>query len=286
MAFDPSDDPDEDIDDSGAPGVDGLPDDIAGRLTYTPDSEDDDFDKSQQLLGSKGSETQQHLAAIQAARAKIDNWLSTFHGAEPKSVDNLRQQVAGGKISNADYYAMTGRVYSGDSATRDARGNITGYTFPDGSGSVLGGPSGTPGLDAFHEMNPDVPSSPGFSFLPDSPTSVPALPGSVVARVDSPTPGHAMAADTLTYDTRLQAPTGDTIQGPTSNGTQSSLSSNNRLAGAAWTSAQRTANASLRSDYKAAGLPDPTIPASVLRFPGQGASVVPGNRGAQPWQNR
>jgi hypothetical protein len=202
MDFDPSED-----DDSGAPDS-GLPDDIAGRLTYTPEAEDDDFDESQKLLGSPGTEAQQHLAAVQAAQAKIKNWLSTFHGAEPEGGGRLRQQVDGGKISGADYYAMTGRIYSGgsgDTPTRDARGNITGYTAADGSGSPLGGPSDTPGLDAFHAMNPDASSSPGFSFMPDGSSPTP-LPGSVaatvggapggVSRTVAPAPGMVFAGST------------------------------------------------------------------------------------------
>lgn len=160
-----------------APGVHDVPEDV---LTSTPDApQPDSFDESQAYLHGQGSENQRRLSEVQAAQDKIHKWLTTFHGAEPTSAENLRQQVTSGKISSSDYFAMTGRIYAGgtgDVASRDARGNITGYTSPDGSGRALGGPSDTPGLDAFHAMNPDVPSNPGFSFMPDDPTP---LPGSV-----------------------------------------------------------------------------------------------------------
>lgn len=270
-----------------APGPHDVPEEV---LTYTPPEESNDFDTSQAFLHGEGSENQKHLAAIQrehaAAQARFEKLLSTWHGIEPENVGDLRKQVDRGEISGSDYYAMTGRIYAGgtgDTATRDARGNITGYTSRDGSGSALGGPSSTPGLDAFHEMNPDAPSSPGFSFIPDS-SSPSSLPGSVAAHVGAPAPGRAMAVDTLTYDTRLQAPTMGTITGPRPDGTRQSLSNNDRLAEAAWSRNQQTANASLRANFKAAGLPDPTIPASVLRSAGGGTSVTPGNVGAQAWK--
>lgn len=263
-----------------APGLHDVPESV---LTYDPakDEMPDTFDESQRFLHGGGSPEQEHLAALQASEDKIRNWVSMFHGPEPKNLPSLRSQVDGGKISGADYFATTGRIYAGgtgDRATRDQNGNITGYTSPDGSGSALGGPSGTPGLDAFHAMNPDVPSSPGFSFLPDSPTP---LPGSVAAAVGQPSDGLASAVDTLTTDTRLQTPTAMSVAGPMADGTRRSVSSNNQAGVASWQAGQRTANAAVRSNFKAAGLPDPTIGASVLNVPGGGTAVVPGNLGAQ-----
>lgn len=260
-----------------APGAHDIPESV---LSYNPGSAAGDFDEMQAFDAGQGSEDQARLAAVQASEDKIRNWLSTFHGPEPQNLDSLRAQVGGGKISGADYFAATGRIYAGgtgDVVQRDANGNITGYTSPDGSGSALGGPSGTPGLDAFHAMNPDDPSSPGFSFLPDSP---PPIPGSVAATVGAPAPGTAMAVDTLSTDTRLQAPTALSVAGPGADGTRRSVSNNNMLGVAAWGKEQAAANASVRSNFKAAGLPDPTIGASVLNVPGGGTAVTPGNLGA------
>ena len=269
-----------------APG----PHDIPESVLYSPPPTSysgEDFNKSQAFLYGEGSEEQARLAAVQAAQDKIQRWLSTFHGAEPADLGRLRQQVAGGKMSGSDYYAMTGRIYAGgtgDTPTRDARGNITGYTAPDGSGSALGGPSATPGLDAFHEMNPGAPSSPGLSFSDDR--SGPPLPGSVAAHVGAPTPGMAMAADTLTFDTRLQTPTRQSVQGAKSDGSTRSLSSNNRLAAAASQAGTKTANAAIRANFKAAGLPDPAIAPNTLNLPGGGSITTPGNLGAKPWPKR
>lgn len=257
----------------GSDAVANLPSSIADTMTYVP--EEDEFDKSQRFLHGQGSEDQKRIAEVQAAQDRLSKLLSMYHGDEPKNAGGLRSQVDRGEISPSDYFAMTGRIYAGgtgDTAQRDARGNITGYTSPDGSGSALGGPSATPGLDAFHEMNPDAPSSPGFSFMPEPSMSV---PHSVAAHVGAPLPGLASAVDTLTLDTRLQAPTAQSIHGsPTrfASPRPGEVTAQKEL---------EKAGATLRAQYKAAGLPDPTIRASVIKTPG-GSLVAQGNMGARP----
>lgn len=277
-----------------APGVHDVPEDV---LTSYPDAPlPDSFDDSQAYLHGQGSDAQKRLSEVQAAQDKIQRWLTTFHGSEPKTSGNLRQQVASGKISGSDYFAMTGRIYAGgtgDTAIRDTQGRITGYASPGstsatpglddfhamqgtplGTNSSLSDASGTPGLDALHAMQGES----RFSPLPASPTP---LPGSVAARVGPVSPGLAMAADTLRYDTRLQAPTAASINGPTPDGTRRNQTGNDRMAEAAWKTGQGQANAAVRANFRAAGLPDPTISASVLNT-GGGTSVVPGNWGARP----
>jgi len=272
-----------------APGLHDVPESVLSSPadSYYPGA---DFDRSQAFLHGEGTEEQAHLAAVQAAHDKIQRWLATFHGAEPMDAAKLQQQVANGKISAADYFAQTGRVYSGgDVAQRGERGNITGYTSPDGSGTALGGGSATPGLDSLHAMQ----DGPGFSPVADSPLS---MPPSVSAHVGAPSPGLASAVDTLTYDTRLQAPTRASVQGPASSGNTRSLSANDRSAAASFKANQELANASLRANYRAAGAPDPNIRASILNLPGGGSITVPGNMGQQsfpalpasvsPWARR
>lgn len=271
-----------------APGPHDVPESVlsSGADNYYPGA---DFDNSQAFLHGEGTDEQAHLAAVQAAHDKIQNWLSTFHGAEPADTRSLQRQVASGKISSADYFAQTGRVYSGgDVATRGDRGNITGYTSPDGSGTALGGGSGTPGLDNLHAMQDT-----GFSPVADSPLSMPA---SVSAHVGAPSPGLASAVDTLTYDTRLQTPTKQSIQGPKSSGNTRSLSADNKSAAAAWAANQKSAQNVIRGNARAVGLLDPTIAASTLNLPGGGSMTLPGNMGQQsfpslpssvsPWARR
>lgn len=170
----------------------------------------DSFDETQAYLHGEGSENQQRLSEVQAAQDKLSKWLSTFHGPEPETVDNLRQQVDAGKLAGHDYFAMTGRIYAGgtgDTAQRDARGNITGYTSRDGSGTALGGPSTTPGLDAFHKMNPGAESNPGFSFMPEPATP---MPRSVAQAVKPPgaQPAALPPALDLFSDRKLDTPFG------------------------------------------------------------------------------
>lgn len=181
--------------------VKGLPDDIAGRLTETRPK----FDTTEDTVDD--DPYQQLLADNKAAQEKISKWLSTFHGAEPDKADTLRRQVDTGKISAHDYFAMTGRIYSGgtgDTAKRDARGNITGYASP--TGNALGGASETPGLDRFHAMNPDAKTGEAFAFK-----SLTPLPASVVATASPTTPAPVTPATPITSifdDRRTQTPYG------------------------------------------------------------------------------
>lgn len=85
----------------------------------------------------------------------------------------------GRKISGNAFLSGTGRINAGigtgDIATRDDRGNVTGYRqrqrasltpgldnlkamqVDAAEGKPLAGASGTPGLDALHKANPDMP---------------------------------------------------------------------------------------------------------------------------------
>lgn len=92
--------------------------------------------------------------------------------------------------------------------------------------------------------------------------------------------GTAQAADTLSYDNLLQTPTAQSVAGPAANGSTKNLSSDNQSAVASWNSGQKEADASVRSNFKAAGLSDPDISASVLNVPGGGTVVAPGSLGA------
>lgn len=187
-----------------------LPEDIAGSLAETRPKF---FDTLEDIPEEDPNDPlNQQLAENKAAQEKINKWLSTFHGAEPESVSNLRRQVDTGKISAHDYFAMTGRIYSGgtgDTASRDARGNITGFTSPDGSGTALGGPSGTPGLDRFHALNPDAKTGEAFAFK-----SLTPLPASVVAKVTPTTPTPAAPITSIFADRKTQTPYGPVWQSP------------------------------------------------------------------------
>jgi hypothetical protein len=114
----------------------------------TADSTSSDFE--QQYLRDMESYRQAREALVERM----------YHGdQEPKKIESLRERAASGEISPSDYYAITGRIFSGgtgDTAIRDARGNITGYAPRGGGSTALGGPSDTAGLDRFHDMNPDA----------------------------------------------------------------------------------------------------------------------------------
>lgn len=221
-----------------------------------------------------------HLREVQAAKAAIAKSIEQWHGPAGNS-DNLRAQVAGGKISPHDYFTQTGRVYSDDPMA----GNLE---------TAQADTSGLDALDNFqyrqaNQLGPDPsgrdPFAGALSFSDDS--KGPPLPGSIGSALSpgvdalGQTDGHAMAVDTLHFDTRLQTPTVLSVMGPASDGTRNSVSKNNLLGASAWQKNQAGANAALRANFKAAGLPDPSIGAAVLNMPGGGTVVQPGNLGAQ-----
>lgn len=219
-----------------------------------------------------------HLREVQAAKAAVAKSIEQWHGPAGNS-DNLRAQVSGGKISPHDYFTQTGRVYSDDPMA----GNLE---------TAQADTSGLDALDNFqyrqaNQLGPDPSGRDPFAGALSFSDDVPKLPGSIGSALSpgvdalGQTDGHAMAVDTLHFDTRLQTPTAMSVAGPTSDGTRNSVSPNNMLASAAWKKNQGAANAALRSNFKAAGLPDPSIGAAVLNMPGGGTVVQPGNLGAQ-----
>lgn len=235
-----------------------------------------DGEAEEDAAESADPELQEQLAANQVAQAKIAGWLTTFHGPTPRNLDGLRAQVAGGRLSGADYLAQTGRVYSADP--------MAGALETDPH-AVRADTSGLDAIDRFqHGISTGRDEFAGALSFSDDPKG-PPIPGSIDSALSpgvdalGQTDGHAMAVDTLRLDTRLQPPTALSVAGPAADGTRRSVSNNNLRGAAAWQGEQRTANASIKANFRATGLPDPTIGASVLNIPGGGTVVNPGNLG-------
>ena len=123
----------------------------------------------------------------------LDDYLNSLHAMTEKLLNpmvtgNSQQQWEDKpRMGGNQFLASTGRIFAGgtgDIANRDEMGNITGYTARN-RGSLTPGldrqkrmqmeakawmplstASGTPGLDAFHAMNPQLRTKPSMVTKP------------------------------------------------------------------------------------------------------------------------
>lgn len=109
-----------------------------------------------------------YIAGLDALTERL---LSTQYGkGNAQQAWEAAQEDSEQQISGNQFLKGTGRIDggigTGDKAARNASGSVTGYAPRRTGGGLVGGSSasGTPGLAAFHTMNPDAIKGNEFSF--------------------------------------------------------------------------------------------------------------------------